>query len=56
MIRKLKAVGFVEVQSGKGSHRLLKQPTIGKEVWSAVHMKKAAGRLGTPILREAGVE
>jgi predicted RNA binding protein YcfA (HicA-like mRNA interferase family) len=56
VIRKLKAAGFVEVRSGKGSHRLLKQPTTGKEVWVAVHTKKDAGRLGNRILREAGVE
>ena len=56
MIRKLKAAGFVEVRSGKGSHQLLKHPTTGKEVWVAVHTKKDAGRLGNRILREAGVE
>ena len=56
MIRKLKAAGFVEVQSGKRSHRLLKHPTTGKELWVAVHTKKDAGRLGNRILREAGVE
>jgi len=56
VIRKLKAAGFVEVRSGKGSHMLLKQPTTGKEVWVAVHTKKDAGRLGNRILREAGVE
>ena len=56
VIRKLKAAGFVEVRPGKGSHRLLKHPTTGKEVWVAVHTKKDAGRLGNRILREAGVE
>ena len=56
MIRKLKAAGFVEVREGKGSHLLLKHPTSGKEVWVAVHTKKDAGRLGSRILREAGVE
>ena len=56
MIRKLKAAGFVDVRSGKGSHRLLKHPATGKEVWVAVHTKKDAGRLGNRILREAGVE
>jgi predicted RNA binding protein YcfA (HicA-like mRNA interferase family) len=55
VIRKLKAAGFVEVRSGKGSHRLLKHPTTGKEVWVAVHTKKDAGRLGNRILREAGI-
>ena len=33
VIRRLKAAGFVEVRSGKGSHLLLKHPTTGKEVW-----------------------
>ena len=56
VIRKLKAAGFVEVRSGRGSHLLLKHPTTGKEVWVAVHTKKDAGRLGNRILREAGVE
>ena len=57
MIRKLKAAGFVEVRSGKGSHLLLlKHLSTGKEVWVAVHTKKDAGRLGNRILREAGVE
>ena len=56
VIRKLKAAGFVEVRAGKGSHRLLKHPVSGKEIWVAVHTKKDAGRLGHRILREAGVE
>ena len=56
VIRKLRAAGFIEVRSGKGSHLLLKHPTSGKEVWVAVHTKKDAGRLGNRILREAGVE
>jgi predicted RNA binding protein YcfA (HicA-like mRNA interferase family) len=56
VVRKLKAAGFVEVRSGKGSHMLFKHPTSGKEVWVAVHTKKDAGRLGNRILREVGVE
>ncbi len=56
MFRKLKAAGYVEVRAGKGSHRLLKHPISGQEVWVAVHTKKDAGRLGNRILREAGVE
>lgn len=54
--RKLKAAGFVEVRTDKGSHRLLKHPETGKEVWVAVHTRKDAGRLGSRILRDAGVE
>lgn len=56
VIRKLKAAGFIEVRSVKGSYQLLKHPTSGKQVWVAVHTKKAAGRLGNRILREGGVE
>jgi predicted RNA binding protein YcfA (HicA-like mRNA interferase family) len=56
VIRKPKAAGFVEVRSGKGSHLLVKHPTSGKEFWVALHTKKDAGRLGSRILREAGVE
>jgi predicted RNA binding protein YcfA (HicA-like mRNA interferase family) len=56
VIRKPTAAGFVEVRSGKGSHRFMKHPKSGKEVWVAVHTKKDAGRLGNRILREAGVE
>jgi hypothetical protein len=35
---------------------LLKHPETGKEVWVAVHTRKDAGRLGSRILRDAGVE
>ena len=56
VIRKLKAAGFLEVRSGKGSHLLLKHPATGREVWVAVHTRNDAGRLGNRILREAGVE
>jgi predicted RNA binding protein YcfA (HicA-like mRNA interferase family) len=56
VIRKLKGAGFVEVRSVKGSHRLLRHPQTGKDVWVAVHTKKGAGRLGNRILRDAGVE
>jgi predicted RNA binding protein YcfA (HicA-like mRNA interferase family) len=43
VIRKLRAAGFVEVRSGKGSHHLYRHPTTGKEVWIAVHTKRDAG-------------
>jgi predicted RNA binding protein YcfA (HicA-like mRNA interferase family) len=55
VIRKLKAAGFVDVRTGKGSHTLYRQPTTGKEVWVAIHTKKDAGQLGNRILREAGI-
>jgi len=54
-MRKLKAAGYVEVRTGKGSHALYRRPTTGKEVWVAVHTKKDAGQLGNRILREAGI-
>jgi len=49
MIRKLKAAGFIEVRSGKGSHRLLKHPTTGKEVWVAVHTRKTFNLTQPPV-------
>jgi predicted RNA binding protein YcfA (HicA-like mRNA interferase family) len=52
----VKAAGFVEVRTGKGSHLLLKHPTIRQGSLVALHTKKDAGRLGNRILREAGVE
>ena len=56
VIRKLKAAGYVEVRSGKGSHRLFKHAKTGREIWIAVHTKKDAGQLGNWILREAGIQ
>jgi predicted RNA binding protein YcfA (HicA-like mRNA interferase family) len=55
VIRKLKAAGYVEVRSAKGSHRQFRHPTTGHEVWVAIHTKKDAGQLGNRILREAGI-
>ena len=55
VIRKLKAAGYVEVRSGKGSHHLYRHPTTGQEVLVAIHTKKDAGQLGNRILREAGI-
>ena len=55
VMRKLRAAGFVEARTGKGSHRKFAHPGTGKEIWVAVHTKKDAGRLGERILREAGV-
>jgi predicted RNA binding protein YcfA (HicA-like mRNA interferase family) len=54
-MRRLRAAGFIEVRSGKGSQRLFKHPDSGKEIWVAVHTKKDAGQLGNRILREAGI-
>lgn len=55
VIRKLKAAGFVEQRTGRGSHMLLIQPATGRQVWVAVHTKQEAGHLGNRILREAGI-
>jgi predicted RNA binding protein YcfA (HicA-like mRNA interferase family) len=55
VIRRLKAAGYLEVRTGKGSHRLLRHPPTGREVWVAVHTKKDAGQLGNRVLREAGI-
>ena len=55
VIRTLKAAGFVEKRTGKGSHRLFVHPQTGKVVWVTVH-GRVAGRLGTRFLRDAGVE
>ena len=54
MFRKLKAAGFVEKRTGKGSHRLFVHPTTGKEVWVTFHGRDA-GTLGYRILKDAGV-
>jgi predicted RNA binding protein YcfA (HicA-like mRNA interferase family) len=55
VIRKLKAAGYEEVRSGKGSHALYRHSVTGQEVWVAIHTKKDAGQLGSRILREAGI-
>ena len=55
VIRKLKAAGFVEQRTGKGSHVLFVHPDSGKEIWVMTHGHDT-GRLGNRILRDAGVE
>jgi predicted RNA binding protein YcfA (HicA-like mRNA interferase family) len=55
VIRKLKAAGFIEKRTGKGSHRLFVNPGTGQEVWVTVHGRDA-GRLGNRILKDAGIE
>jgi predicted RNA binding protein YcfA (HicA-like mRNA interferase family) len=51
----LKAAGFIEKRTGKGSHVLFVHPESGKEIWVTMH-GHGAGRLGSRILRDAGVE
>jgi predicted RNA binding protein YcfA (HicA-like mRNA interferase family) len=55
VIRKLKAAGFVEKRTGKGSHKVFVNPETGKQVWVTVHGHDA-GNLGKRILKDAGVE
>lgn len=56
MIRRLKAAGFVEAKTGKGSHRQLVHPITGKIITIAVHTKKEVGKgLAARILKEAGL-
>jgi predicted RNA binding protein YcfA (HicA-like mRNA interferase family) len=55
VIRKLKAAGYVEVRTGKGSHRKLRHPDTGREVRVALHAKQEAGNFGNRIPREAGI-
>ena len=54
VIRKLKAAGFLEKRTGKGSDVLFVHPESGKEISVTVHGRDA-GRLGHLILRDAGV-
>jgi predicted RNA binding protein YcfA (HicA-like mRNA interferase family) len=52
----LKAAGFVEHRTGKGSHRQFVQPSTGKVITVAVHTKKEVGTgLAQRILKEAGL-
>jgi predicted RNA binding protein YcfA (HicA-like mRNA interferase family) len=43
--RQLKAAGYMQVRSGKGSHELYRHPVTGQELWVAIHTKKDAGQL-----------
>jgi predicted RNA binding protein YcfA (HicA-like mRNA interferase family) len=55
VIRQLKAVGFVEHRSAKGSHLQLIHPHTKQVITVAVHTKQDAGHLGNRILKDAGV-
>jgi len=56
LIRRLKAAGFVERRSGKGSHRQFVHPGTGKIITVSVHTKKEIGTgLAQRILKEAGL-
>lgn len=56
LIRRLQGAGFVELRSGKGSHRQLVHPQTGRVVTVSVHTKKEVGTgLARRILKEAGL-
>jgi len=56
LIRKLKAAGFVEQRTGKGSHRQFVHPVTYKVITVSVHTKKEVGTgLAQRILKEAGL-
>jgi predicted RNA binding protein YcfA (HicA-like mRNA interferase family) len=53
----LKAAGYVEQRTGKGSHRQFVHPATGHVITVAVHTKKEVGSgLANRILKEAGLK
>jgi predicted RNA binding protein YcfA (HicA-like mRNA interferase family) len=57
LIRRLKAAGFVEQRSGKGSHRQFVHPTTEKLITVSVHTKQEVGTgLAQRILKDAGLK
>ncbi len=56
LIRRLKAAGYVEQRTGKGSHRQFVHSATGKVITVSVHTKKEVGTgLAHRILKEAGL-
>jgi len=56
LIRRLKAAGFVEQRTGRGSHRQFIHPTTGQVITVSVHTKKEVGTgLAARILKDAGL-
>jgi predicted RNA binding protein YcfA (HicA-like mRNA interferase family) len=56
LLRQLKAAGYVEQRTGKGSHRQFVHPTK-PPITVAVHTKKEVGTgLAQRILKEAGLK
>ena len=56
LIRRLRAAGFVERRSGKGSHRQFVHPETKRVITVSVHTKKEVGTgLAQRILKEAGL-
>ncbi len=57
LIRRLKAAGYVEQRTGRGSHRQFIHPGTGHVITIAVHTKKEVGSgLANRILKEAGLK
>jgi predicted RNA binding protein YcfA (HicA-like mRNA interferase family) len=57
LIRQLRAHGFEELRSGKGSHRQFWNPATKRVVTIAVHTKKEIGTgLLNRILKDAGIK
>jgi predicted RNA binding protein YcfA (HicA-like mRNA interferase family) len=56
LVRRLKAAGFVEHRTGRGSHRQFIHPKTGRIITVSVHTKKEVGTgLAARILKEAGL-
>ena len=56
LIRKLKAHGFEELRTGKGSHRQFWNPRTKTVITVAVHTNKEVGTgLANRILKDAGI-
>lgn len=56
LIRRLKAAGFVERRTGKGSHRQFVHPKTKRIITVSVHTKKDVGTgLAERIKKEAGL-
>jgi len=56
-IRRLKAAGYVEQRTGKGSHRQFVHPGTGHVMTVAIHTKREVGvGLAKRILKEAGLK
>jgi len=57
LLRKLKAAGFVEQRTGKGSHRQFVHPTTRKVITVAVHTAREVGTgLAHRVLKDAGLK
>ena len=56
LIRRLRRAGYVELRTGKVSHRQLVNPATGQVITVSVHTKKEVGTgLARRILKEAGL-